>query len=208
MDALVPPPRPGPEFGQLLAILFMKIDAARSIVIHVTAVGPGEDTAMIARDIALAAAATPWCKVALLDARPDRPGLANERNGELIERLERGETIVLHPDHAGQGVLATGQLGTPGGAAPRAQSLRGLYGALRASYNLVVVACPPVLSGPDAAMLAAAADGTLLVVQAERTLTADILRARELLDQLGAAMLGVVLNGRRRHVPDFIARFL
>ncbi len=64
--------------------------------------------------------------------------------------------------------------------------------------HLVVVDCPPVLPCREAASRGAVADGTLLVVEAERTRRADIAQAREVLEQLGATMLGVVLNKRRK----------
>ena len=90
----------------------------------------------------------------------------------------------------------------------RVESVRGLYGFLRSNFNLVVVDCPPVLTGHHAASLASVADGTLLVVEAERTRAADVNRTRETLEQLGATILGVVLNKRRQRIPKFLGRLI
>jgi Mrp family chromosome partitioning ATPase len=209
MDTMAPPARSTVDFGPLLAILFMMIDEMRSVVIHVTSVGPGEGTTTVARQIALAAAASPWCKVALLEARSGSrhilEGQAAGQNSGLVGRFERGETVTLLPDEGG---IASGQLSAAGHSSPRIQSVRGLYGLLRSDYTLIVVCCPPVLSGQDAGMMASAADGTVLVVEAERTPVPDIIRAREVLEQLGASILGVVLNKRRHRVPTFLAKAL
>jgi Mrp family chromosome partitioning ATPase len=65
-----------------------------------------------------------------------------------------------------------------------------------------------VINGQQAAALASVADGVVLVVEAERTHVVDIIRARETLEQLGASIIGLVLNKRRRRIPKFISRFL
>jgi Mrp family chromosome partitioning ATPase len=46
------------------------------------------------------------------------------------------------------------------------------------------------------------------VVEAERTRVSDIERTRDTLEQLGANLLGVVLNKRRLRVPRFIDRLI
>jgi non-specific protein-tyrosine kinase len=73
-----------------------------------------------------------------------------------------------------------------------------LIKALRLQADMVVFDSPPVMAVADAVLLARLTDAMLLVVRAEST-RADVLKkAMEHLNQAGANMLGVVLNGVSR----------
>jgi capsular exopolysaccharide synthesis family protein len=69
--------------------------------------------------------------------------------------------------------------------------------------DLIILDAPPVLLVSDASVLAARADGVLLVVEAKRTSHETALKACETLETVGANILGVVLTkvktGRRRY---------
>ncbi len=209
MDALPPglgrsdPSRP--ELGALLATVAMLVDDQRSIVLHVTASRHGEGTTTVARELAAATARAAWCRVALVDAAAMPAELALP---PLLGPFARGQEPALRPGRIGGADVALARLTGPGDAAPRLESLRGLFAWMRSQFTVVVVDSPPVLPCREGAITAAVADGTLLVVEAERTRRADIARAREVLDQLGATMLGVVLNKRRHRVPGFVERML
>ena len=195
-----------PELGGLTSVLFMMVDELNSVVLHVTAAAAKAGTSTVAREIATAAAASGWCKVALLGAHAPRFPTAG-RPG-LVELFERGEEPVLHHERIGGAPVATARLSAGGNDMVRVESVRGLYGFLRQQFTVVVVDCPPVLSGQHAAVRASAADGTLRVLEAEQTRTNEAARARERLEQLGATMLGVVLNKNRGRVPGLIERLL
>ena len=209
MDALPPltfkVPSPRPELGALLATVAMLVDDQRAVVLHVTAARHGEGTTTVARELAAAAARAAWCRVALVDAAP-MP--ADYSLPSLLGPFERGHEPVLRPGRIGGADVALGRLTGPGDGAARLESLRGLFAWMRSQFTIVVVDCPPVLPCRETAIAGAVADGTLLVVEAERTRRADIAHAREVLDQLGATMLGVVLNRRRSRLPRFIERLL
>jgi protein-tyrosine kinase len=72
-----------------------------------------------------------------------------------------------------------------------------LLQTLREKYAWVIVDSPPVLAVSDASVLAALADGVLLIVRANSTPTEAVQMARDRLEALGARMLGVVLNDVR-----------
>ena len=78
--------------------------------------------------------------------------------------------------------------------------------AARPRYDWIVIDGPPVLESPDAAMLAAVADGVVLVVQAGRTKRPVLTRSVDLLRKAGGRVLGIVLNRRRLEIPEFIYR--
>ena len=129
----------------------------------------------------------------------------------LLGRLERSEVPVLRSGRLGGAEVAMARLTAPADGAPRLEQLRTLFAWMRTQFSVTVVDAPPVLPCRSSAILAAVADGAgrcTLVVEAERTRRADIARARAVLDQLGATMLGVVLNKRRARVPRFVDRML
>ncbi len=66
---------------------------------------------------------------------------------------------------------------------------------LRSQADIVLVDCPPLLPVTDAAVLANWVDGTLLVASSGKTRLKELARAVELLGQVDATMVGVVLNG-------------
>jgi len=60
--------------------------------------------------------------------------------------------------------------------------------------DTVLIDCPPMLPVTDAAIISARVDGTLLVVTAGTTTRKQVVRAVELLHQVGAPLVGSVLN--------------
>jgi tyrosine-protein kinase Etk/Wzc len=77
-----------------------------------------------------------------------------------------------------------------------------LFEKLSTEYDCIIIDSPPVLVAADTAILSSRADATILVVRAERTPTEAIDRARSVLLNSGARVLGCVFNGvrhSRRH---------
>jgi len=72
--------------------------------------------------------------------------------------------------------------------------MRELIGHLLANFNYVIIDTPPVNAVTDAAILAAYANGTILVVEQGRTTFPAVGRAKQLLDRVGAHTLGAVMN--------------
>jgi receptor protein-tyrosine kinase len=69
-----------------------------------------------------------------------------------------------------------------------------LVAKLRNYFTYVIVDTPPVNAVTDASILAAAANGTLLVVEQGRTTFPNLQHAKQMLDRVGAHTLGVVMN--------------
>ncbi len=186
-----------PELAPLLSVLFLMIDETRSLVINITSAHAGAGSSTVARKLAEAAAATGWCRVALIDAQPSD----DDTGRGLVEAVERGESPVLTPRRVGTMEIDSGRLSTDGRPLSRIESVRRLYGGLRDRYSLVVVDCPAVFAGQQTLMVAGAADDTVLVVEAERTALADVARARAALERRGAGVLGMVMNKSRSRIP-------
>jgi non-specific protein-tyrosine kinase len=67
--------------------------------------------------------------------------------------------------------------------------------ALRATADVVLIDCPPALPVTDAAVLSSRVDATLLVATAGSTHKRQLSRAIEVLSQVKAPIVGIVLNG-------------
>ena len=68
--------------------------------------------------------------------------------------------------------------------------------------------CPPIDDGSYTNLLPEAADGIVLVIQAEKTRPVVVARARDLVQQAGGQVLGAVLNRRTNYIPDFLYKLL
>jgi succinoglycan biosynthesis transport protein ExoP len=83
---------------------------------------------------------------------------------------------------------------------PRMQDL---MAAWREEYDHIIVDTPPVLPFADALVLAASADGVILVVRSGVTRAKALLRAREVLERSGANILGFVMNAARKRASYY-----
>ena len=89
-----------------------------------------------------------------------------------------------------------------------ARQVRGLLDALRNSFDMILIAPPPALEQPLAAILTAFVDGTVLVLEAGTSRRAAAAQTVELLSSGGSPILGAVLNQRRNFVPAWLRRWL
>jgi len=99
------------------------------------------------------------------------------------------------PGEARLQLLATGPI--PANPSELLSSNRSaqVLAALRKEFSVVLIDCPPVLPVTDAAVLSAKVDGTLLVATVGTTTGKHVTRSLELLRQVGAPLVGMVLNG-------------
>lgn len=78
------------------------------------------------------------------------------------------------------------------------KAMEKLLEEIKEHYDIVILDTSPVLAVTDAQILSRKADGTILVVRAEATKKDAVLRAKGLLDMVGAKLLGTVINGVER----------
>lgn len=70
-----------------------------------------------------------------------------------------------------------------------------LLAVLREKYDFVLVDTPPVLAVTDPSAVAARVDGVLLCIRVNNKSRLDAVRATEMLSQIEANILGIVVNG-------------
>jgi Mrp family chromosome partitioning ATPase len=79
---------------------------------------------------------------------------------------------------------------------------------MKGQGDWVLFDSPPPNMYSDSIALAGKVDGVVLVVQAEKTRVKVIQNTRDLLENGGGNILGVVLNKRHFHIPDWLYKTL
>ncbi len=168
--------------------------------VNFTSAGPNEGKSTSALNFAVLVARQRE-RVLLVEADLRRPKLALalgiEREPGLTDILRKSVTV---ESAVRRDVLPNLDVLTSGAAVDNpsdllnSRAMEELLGALESQYNYVVIDSPPILAVTDAAVLAAQADGSVLVVRSGRTDQRAARRAMAQLDRVGVHVLGAVLN--------------
>lgn len=179
---------------------FVDPDHKRSKVFVVTSAMPEEGKSTTAINLALTLAQADQ-KVLLIEADLRRPKLGEYMHLEPTVGLTTvlignvGVDEAVQPWGAdGLDILTSGA--TPPNPAELLQShvMKGTLAQLRDEYDVIVIDAPPLLPVTDAALLAAQADGAIVVVRQGKTTKDQLGEATERLRSVDAKILGVVLN--------------
>jgi len=74
-------------------------------------------------------------------------------------------------------------------------SMSNLLKFLKDKYDLIIIDTAPILAVADAKILSTKADGALIVVRAMKTKVESVIEAKNILNKVGANIIGTVLNG-------------
>ena len=88
------------------------------------------------------------------------------------------------------------------------ESMNDLLATLRQHFEFIIFDASPLYNYSESNFLAPKVDGVILVVEAERTKSEVLRRIAKELESDSIHVLGVVLNKKKKYVPDFIERFL
>ena len=105
-----------------------------------------------------------------------------------------GEVVVPVPGFEWLSLLPAGPVPSNPAELLNSASARAIFAQLQDDFDLVLIDSPPVLPVTDAAILSQYADATLMLAAAGQTRRGDLHRAAEKLNQVGATILGIVLN--------------
>lgn len=193
------------------AILHAFVGREHSAII-VSSANPAEGKSTLACNLAISFAETQH-RVLLIDAdlrRPmihtyfglqPRPGLTDVLAGKSSREEAIRQGVVENLD-----VMCHGALLQNPSKAVASVDMRDLIKQLKEVYAWVIIDTPPVLVMNDAAALASAVDGILLVAASGTTRLATLERAVEFLEDAGGSILGIVLNrfnARKAYGPFF-----
>jgi succinoglycan biosynthesis transport protein ExoP len=82
-------------------------------------------------------------------------------------------------------------------------AMRDILGQLSEQYDHIIVDTPPTLSVTDAVVLSPRADAVVLVIRSGQTTKQALRRARDILAQVNAKVVGVLLNAVDLSSPDY-----
>ena len=85
-----------------------------------------------------------------------------------------------------------------------AESVGEIAKTMRDRFDLVLIDGPALTSFPEMRVAIAGIDGTVLVIEAERTVSVAASRTIRTIEAAGGHLLGLVLNKRRYIIPDWI----
>lgn len=178
-------------------------------VVHFACAYEDEGAETIAFQVA-AASAFSGKRVLLIDASAGQRSLREQIPGKPVPSLTRflNHMEVESPFLMGQGTsLYFAGLGEASGdelLLPDEIAIRSLMDQLRMNFDLIVIESEGALKQAGASLLSAAADATVLVIQAERTRMPVIRELQRMLEAHGGKIVGTVLNKRKFYIPRFL----
>ncbi len=170
----------------------------------ITSSGPGEGKSTTTANLAIAMSLQ-GTRTIIVDADLRRPvghrifnveknrGLTNVLVGNLKLEDAVQPTAIQNLDILTSGILPPNPAELLG-----SERMRQLLEMLKSKYDTVLLDTPPLIAVTDAAVLSKEVDGVLLVVSSGRTHRAALSRGSDLLRNVNANILGVVLNGVSR----------
>jgi capsular exopolysaccharide synthesis family protein len=184
--------------------------APRSLLVTSSLPGEGKTTTAVNTAISLAQTGA---SVIIIDADMRRPRLRSifglpERSGLssiLSSELSEADILAMAPKEevSGLHVLTAGPIPPNPAELLGSAQMRRLMSTLQANFNHVVVDSPPVTSFTDGVLISTMVDGVLLVVHGGKSSRHVVKRSRQLLQDVGAKIFGVVLNNVNLQSHDY-----
>lgn len=176
----------------------INLNQARTIMITSAVAGEGRTTTAANLAIALAGAGR---RVCLVDADFRSPTLAkifqgHEQTGfsNVLAGVDTIAGAVCHTQIERMDLLSSGLTPRDPAALLNSDRLSETLEDLTMSYDVVILDTPPVLASPDARILAASCDATLLVVGADAASRRFAEQGRDDLLAVGAQIGGIISN--------------
>jgi succinoglycan biosynthesis transport protein ExoP len=127
----------------------------------------------------------------------------------LASKMSEAEMLGLIGQHEASGLFLL-----PSGAVPPnpaellgSEEMHRLMSALKSNFNHIVIDSPPIASFTDSVLISPLVDGVLLVVQGGRVSRGIVRRSRQMLQDVGAKIFGVVLNNVTLQRDDYYYKY-
>lgn len=172
---------------------------------------PSEGKTTTATNTAISLAQT-GARVLIIDADMRKPrvhSVFEMKNGEglstiLSSNLADREIleIIRHDERTNLSVLTSGPIPPNPAELIGSEQMTKILRLFQEKYDHVVVDSPPITSFTDGVLIASMVDGVILVVHAGRSSRQIVRRARQLIQDVGAKIFGVVLNNVNLNEQD------
>jgi capsular exopolysaccharide synthesis family protein len=169
----------------------------------VTSSLPSEGKTTTATNTAISLAQT-GAKVLIIDADMRRPRLHSVfdiQNGNGLSTLLASElskhdvdTAIKYDEGTKLHLLTAGPIPPNPAELIGSEQMANLLHMLQSEFTHIVVDSPPIASFTDGVLIASMVDGVILVVHAGKSSRQVIRRSRQILQDVGAKIFGVVLN--------------
>lgn len=169
----------------------------------VTSSVPSEGKTTTAANTAISLAQT-GARVLIVDVDMRRPRLhsifelENRRGLSTILSSNSSEAEMLSMIHrheaSGLEVLTSGPIPPNPAELIGSDQMRRLIATLESNFTHIIIDSPPIASFTDGVLVASMVDGVLLIVHGSKTSRNLVRRSRQLLQDVGAKIFGVVLN--------------
>jgi capsular exopolysaccharide synthesis family protein len=184
--------------------------APKSLLVTSSLPGEGKTTTAVNTAISLAQTGA---SVVIVDADMRRPRLRsifnlNDRQG-LSSILSRDVTqaemlaMISTDSDTGLNILTAGPIPPNPAELLGSEQMGRLMGVLQSTFTHVVIDSPPVSSFTDGVLVSSLVDGVLLVVHGGKSSRHVVRRSRQLLQDVGAKIFGVVLNNVNLRSDDY-----
>ncbi|MDG2186163.1 MAG: polysaccharide biosynthesis tyrosine autokinase [Mariniblastus sp.] len=189
-------------FRAVRTALYFNTQGKEHSVIQVTSPTPGDGKTTLAANLAVSIAQS-GKRCLLVDADMRRPRQASTFG---IQSAEGFSTILSGQSHWRDVVFECQEVGglsiLPSGAKPNnpaelstLPAVKDLIEELREEYDFVIIDTPPLLAVTDPCPIAARVDGVILTLRIKKNVRISAERASEILRNLGANIIGLVVNG-------------
>lgn len=189
-------------FRAVRTALFFNTQGKQNSVIQVTSPTPGDGKSTLAANLAVCIAQS-GKRVLLVDGDMRRPrqhstfgissseGFATVLSGQsywrdVVYEVEEIEGLALMP--CGAKPNNPSELST-------SPQVKELIEQMREEYDFVIIDTPPILAVTDPSPIAARVDGVVLCLRIKKNVKVSAERSTEVLRNLGANIVGVVVNG-------------
>ncbi len=180
-------------------IQFTNLDSPPQTIL-ITSPGPGEGKSTTVANLAITFAQM-GTKTLLMDTDFRRPilhsifGLSKEIGitNYLVGKASL-ETVVKKTPIQNLDMITCGVIPPNPSELLASEKMKGFLEQLKAKYRMILFDTPPVIAVTDAAVLSLLLDGVVLLTSARQTSQQALARAKALLENVNAKILGVVLN--------------